>query len=126
MPVPSVIINILNNQTVGQSLALECDVTTVRGITSRVDIVWSSDSSGESGLDIISGAYTTSIAKDSVLFTDTYIIPQLSTADENEEYQCWVFIDALSPITANNSVILNVTGKCVYIYYYSTYMIYCK
>ena len=32
-----------NTQTVGQSLTLQCEVTTVRGITSRVDIVWSSD-----------------------------------------------------------------------------------
>jgi len=29
-----------NIQTVGQSLTLECSVTAVRGITSRVDIVW--------------------------------------------------------------------------------------
>ena len=32
-----------NTQIVGQSLTLQCEVTTVRGITSSVDIVWSSD-----------------------------------------------------------------------------------
>ena len=101
----------MNNQTVGQPLTLECDVITVRGITSRVVIMWNSDGSGQSGLDVISGANTTSITDDSMIFTDTYIIQQLSTADENEEYQCEVFINAHSPITATDSVILNVTGK---------------
>ena len=115
MPIPSVTINILNNQTVGQSLILECDVTTVRGITSRVVIMWSSDNSGESRLDVIGEANTSLLVNDSMLFTDTYIIPQLSTADENKEYQCEVFIDAESPVTANDSVILNVTGKHIVI-----------
>ena len=32
---------VLNNQQVGDPLLLECNVTTVRGITSSVDIVWS-------------------------------------------------------------------------------------
>ena len=120
MPIPSVTINILNNQTVGQSLILECDVTTVRGITSRVVIMWSSDNSGESRLDVIGEANTSLVVNDSMLFTDTYIIPQLSTADENKEYQCEVFIDAESPVTANDSVILNVTGKLIYCYFTCT------
>ena len=107
--------SILNNQTVGKSLLLECDVTTVRGITSRMDIVWSSDSSGQSGLRIINGANTNLITNVSMLFTDTYIIPQLSTANENEEYQCEIFIDTYTPVIANDSVILNVTGKYILI-----------
>ena len=39
VPGPSVTINAPSNQTVGQSLTLESSITTVRGITSRVDIV---------------------------------------------------------------------------------------
>ena len=124
VPIPSVTINILNNQTVGQSLTLECDIITVRGITSRMVIMWSSDGSGESGLDAISsdgsgesglnaigGVNTGLVTNNSMLFTDTYIIPKLSTADENKEYQCEVFIDTESPVIATGSVILNVTGK---------------
>ena len=42
VPPPTVLVTAPNNQTVGQSLSLQCEVTTVRGITSRVDIVWSS------------------------------------------------------------------------------------
>ena len=99
-------VNILNNQTVGQSLILECDVTTVRGIISRVDIVWSSNGVE---LNVNRGVNISYTRNNSV--TDTYIIPQLSTVDENREYQCEVFINTESPVIATGSVILNVTGK---------------
>ena len=108
VPVPSVFISILNNQTVGQSLVLQCDVITVRGITSRVDIVWSSNGSE---LHIAKGINISSSTNDSVLFTDAYIIPQLSTKDEGREYQCEVFIDTGSPVVGSDSVTLNVTGE---------------
>ena len=97
----------MNNQTVGQLLILKCEVTTARGITSRVGIVWSSDGSK---LRIINGV-TSSIINNSMLLRDTYTIPQLSTTDENKEYQCEVSIDTQPPVTANDSVTLNVTGK---------------
>ena len=115
MPIPSVTVIILKNQTVDQSLILEYDVTTVRGITSRVVIMCSSDGSGESGLNVIGEANTSLVVNNLMSFTDTYIIPQLSTADENKEHQCEVFIDAESPVTATDSVILNVTGKRIII-----------
>ena len=108
MPNASVTVSILNNQTVSQSLLLECNVATVRGITSRVDIVWSSNGSE---LNTVEGVNDSSVTNDSVLFTETYIIPQLSTVDNNKQYQCDVIIDAESPVTATDSAILHVTGK---------------
>ena len=108
MPIPSVTLSILNNQTVGQSLILECDVTTVRGITSRVDIVWSNDGSEVNIVKDVNGSL---VINDFVLFTDTYIIPQLSTTDENKEYQCEVLIDTESPVISSDNVTLNITGK---------------
>ena len=108
MPVPSVMVKVPNNQVVSQPLVLECDVTTVRGITSRLDIVWSSD---DSELIIVKGVAISSTINNSVLFTNTYTIPQLTTADESKEYQCGIFIDTESPVTATYNVILNVTGK---------------
>ena len=93
---------------------LKCDVTAVRGITSRVDMLWSSN-----GLELysIKGIDIDSITNDSVVFTNTYIISQLSTADENREYQCKVSIDTALPVAATDVVVLNVTGK-KYIKYY--------
>ena len=114
MPIPSVTVNILNNQTVGQSLILKCSATTVRGITSRVDIMWS-----RNGLELntIRGV-NSSIIDDSESFTDTYTIQQLNTADENREYQCEVSINIESPVKATGSVALNVTGMFIFLYTY--------
>lgn len=40
VPAPNVSITVLNTQTVGSELSLQCDATTVRGITSSTEIVW--------------------------------------------------------------------------------------
>ena len=98
----------LHNQTVGQSLTLEYSIITVKGITSRVDIVWSSHSLE---LKRIEGLNHSSTYNDSVLYAELYTIPQLSTLDEGRIITCDVFINAISPVTATNSVTLNVTGK---------------
>ena len=101
-------INVLNEQTVGQSLTLECSVTTVKGITSRVDIVWNSNGSE---LKRIEGLTRNSTTNNSVHYTDFYTIPQLSTSDEGRNLKCDVFINATSPVTATDIAVLNVTGK---------------
>ena len=105
---PAVMIEILNNQTVSQSLPLECSITTVRGITSRVDIVWSSK-----GLMLrkTEGFNYSSTTNTSVLYTDSYTISQLSTTDEDRDIQCVVFINAITLVMASDSVTLNVSGK---------------
>ena len=92
----------------GQSLTLESTVTTVRGITSRVDIVWSSNGSE---LKRIEGLNHSSITNNSVIYTDIYTIPQLNTSDEGRNLQCDTFINTVSPLTTTDSVTLNVIGK---------------
>ena len=101
-------INILNNQTVGQSLTLESSITTVRGITSRVDIVWSSNGSI---LKLIQGLNNTFTSNTSVLYIDTYVIPQLRSTDEGRDIQCEISINAASLVQISKDVTLNVTGK---------------
>ena len=108
VPIPLLTINILNDQTVGQSLTLESSITTVRGITSRVDIEWSSDGSI---LKVIQGLNHSSTLNTSVLYADIYIIPQLSTTDEGRNFQCEMSINATSLVKVSNDVTLNVTGK---------------
>ena len=96
-----------NTQTVGQSLTLQCEVTTVRGITSRVDIVWSSD-----GMELDRTNSTTPTTMDnSLIFTDSYTISQLSTDDEGRDYWCEVVINSNPTITNNANITLDVTGK---------------
>ena len=106
VPTPTVSVTAPSTQTVGQSLTLQCNVTTVRGITSRVDIVWSS---GGTELNSTSSA-PLSIIDNSVVYTDFYTISQLSTNDENRVIQCEVVINASPPAMASDSTTLNVTG----------------
>ena len=98
----------------GQSLTLESAVTTVRGITSRVDIVWSND-----GLMLkrIEGFNHTSISNNLVIYTDMYTIPQLNTSDEGRNLQCDIYINGILLVTASDSVTLNVTGKHLQLIY---------
>ena len=105
---PSVIVSTLKDQIVGQSLTLKCNITAVRGITSRVDVIWSSD-----GLELrrTEGINTSSVLIGSVVYINSYTISQISTSDENRTYLCKVLIIASSSVEATNSVILNVTGK---------------
>ena len=97
-----------NNQTVGESLTLQCKVTAVRGITSRVDIVWSSD--GGRQLRRVNNTNAT-IDSGSMVYNDSYTISQLSTTDEKREIWCRVVINTSPSVMASNNIKLNVTGK---------------
>ena len=110
VPTPGTVnVTVVRPQTVGQQLTLECDVTTVRGITSRVDIVWSSNGVELERTEGVNNSIATNY---SMLYTEFYVIPQLSTLDEGRTITCHVFINAMPPVTATDSVTLNVTGKC--------------
>ena len=108
VPTPSVTVTAPNSQTVGQSLTLECNVTAVRGITSRVDIIWSRDGTEVERMEGVSVSSTTG---NMVMYTDTYTISQLNTTDDGREYQCEVVINTSTPVMANGSVALDVMGE---------------
>ena len=93
----------LSTQTVGQSLTLQCEVTTVRGVTSRVDIVWSSDGTE---LNRTENILLT------MMYRDFYTISQLSSTDEGKMIQCEVVINTSPSVVASDSFTLDVTGKC--------------
>ena len=114
VPTPTVSLSALNTQTVGQSLTLQCEVTTVRGITSRVDIVWSSNGTELNRTDGIS----LSMMDNLLVYTNSYTISQLSTTDDGRVIQCEVVINASPSVMANDSVTLDVTGKCLYVFAY--------
>ena len=97
-----------NTQTVGHSLTLQCEVTTVRGITSRVDIVWSS---GGMELERMNSVSSTTM-DNSLVYTHNYTISQLNTTDDGRVIQCEVVINTSPPVTATDNITLNVTGEC--------------
>ena len=107
VPTPTVSVTAPNTQTVGDSLTLQCEVTAVRGITSRVDIVWSSDGTE---LDRMDGVSST-MMDNSLVYTDSYTISQLNTTDEGRVIQCEVVINVNPLVMASNNITLNVTGE---------------
>ena len=110
----NVSVTVLNTQTVGQLLTLQCEVTTVRSITSRMDIVWSSD-----GIILrrINDVLSTTM-DNSLVYTDSYIITQLSTTDDGRVVQCEIVINASPSVMDSGSITLDVTGE----YYIHSYV----
>ena len=109
VPTPTVSVTAPNTQTVGQSLTLQCVVTTVRGITSRLDIVWSN---GGTELQRMNGVSSTMMSN-SLVYTNSYTISQLSTTDDGRVIQCEVVINASPLVMANDSITLDVTGMFI-------------
>ena len=106
VPSPEVIVAALNDQTVGQSLTLQCEVTTVRGITSSVDIVWSSG-----GMELQRMNVSSTTMDNSLVYTHSYTISQLSTTDHGRVIQCEVVINTSPSVMATDSITLDVTGE---------------
>jgi len=107
--------NVMNStaQIVGQSLTLECSVTAVRGITSRVDIVWSSD---DLEIQRINGVNASFTMDSSTVYMTTYTIPQLSTTDDGEVYQCEVVINTSPPVMSIRNITLDTTGTVLWFF----------
>ena len=76
-------------------------------ITSRVDIVWSS---GSTVLRRMNDTTATTI-NNSLVYTNSYNISQLSTTDEGRVTQCEVVINASPSVMASDSITLDVTGE---------------
>ena len=109
VPIPSQVdVTAPITQTVGQSLVLKCSVIAVRGITSRVDVVWSSN-----GLDLKTvEVNASSITSNSVEYTTYYTIVQLNETDNDRVYQCKAVINASPLVMADENITLNTTSKC--------------
>ena len=108
VPTPSVTVTAPNTQIVGQLQTLECSVTAVRGITSRVNITWSRNGTEVKRMEGGSVNFTTG---NMVMYTDIYTISQLNTTDEGIQYQCEVAIYSSPLVMATGSVTLDVMGK---------------
>ena len=108
MPAPdSVDLTVASNQTVGQPLVLQCDVTTVRGITSRVDIVLSSNGSELKRIEGVSVNFTSDGLD---VYTVFYDAIQLNTSDDGRVFRCELIVNTSPPLMADDSITLNLTG----------------
>ena len=100
VPTPHVLVTALNNQQVGDPLLLECNVTTVRGITSSVNIVWRKNGTEVGGAEDVSGE----VVGNTVIYRNVYKSEiSLWEHDNRTAYQCFVNIHITPPVKANSS-----------------------
>ena len=123
VPYPLVSVTAPNNQTVGQSLTLQCEVTTVRGITSRVDIAWR-----RSGNKINTTRAEAHVIGNLLMYRASFTILQLKTSDNGANYGCRLVIYTSPRVTATDTVKLDITGEyskvcmsSMFLHTYSTY-----
>ena len=104
---PTVNIRALENQTVGQSLTLECElVITDDFIMRSISIIWSGDGMELQRMNDVSPTAVGS----SLVYTDSYSISQLNTADDGRMIQCEANISTTSALY-NHSITLDVIGE---------------
>ena len=107
--VPSPVVEVTSIDTVefGETTTLECNVTAVRGITSRVDIIWRNTLN--STILRRMGDVTANIVDNSAVYTDQLVTPPLSVNDNGRVYYCAVSIN--STLEVNGTIMLDLTGK---------------
>ena len=108
VPRPVVQVTSVDAVEFGRTTTLECNAITVRGITSRVDIIWTT---GFRTVRRVEGVIA-SIVNNSVVYSDQFITPPLSANDDGRVYQCQVVINADSRVNAFDSIALDFIGKC--------------
>ena len=93
-------------QQVGSSLTLDCIITELVSDNNTLEIVWT-DNNGT-----LNRTNVTSNGMEGLLpvYTDSYTITLLTTADQGREIQC-IANRRVPPVTDSGIIILNVTGK---------------
>ena len=66
---------------------------------------------------------SSTMMSDSLVYTDSYTISQLSTTDEGRVIQCQVVINASPSVMASDSTTLDVTGEYWYYFLINYYTI---
>ena len=106
--VPSPVIEVASIDIIefGRATTLECRVIAVRGITSRVDIIWRN----ESNFTIVKRVenVTANIVNNSAVYIDQLVTPPLSTNDIGRIYYCEVSING---DRYNDSIVLDFIGE---------------
>ena len=95
---------------VSQSLTLECSIATVRGITSSVDILWSSNGSE---LKRIIGANVNFTSNNLEMYIVFYDILQLKTSDDGRLFQCEILLNTTPSVMATGNITLDLTGNLI-------------
>ena len=117
VPTPFVQLTIFDNDTlgndtfewlkIGDQLTIDCTVTAIKGISSSVDIIWTTEDRVVRRVDNV----TADIENNSAIYTDSFEISSLSANDNGKEYQCTVVINARQPIYVTDIIMLPLLGE---------------
>jgi len=105
-PIIDVEVNTTDIPAIDQPLTLQCSATTLRGITNRVDIIWTT---GNIQVRRINNVAAINNINSSV-YNDSFIIPSLNISDIGSIYQCKVLINSISPIAVKANFTIPLPG----------------
>ena len=96
-----------NNPTIYQPLILQCTAAIVRGITSTVDIIWTT---GDTQVRRVNNVTPSSNINSTYVYNDSFIIPPLNFSGIGSVYQCEVLFNSMLPTTAKAEYIIPIPG----------------
>ena len=113
VPIPTVTVTLLNRTLGSSSPVLQCEVTTVRGINSTVDIVWSNGTE----LDRVHAKPVT--VNNLNIYMETYMVSsQLTTESDGDVFSCEAVINSDPVIRSSSTTTLDVIGEiCIQTYH---------
>ena len=113
-PIVAVEVTAAADPTIYQPLILQCNAIIVRGITSTVDIIWTT---GNTQVRRVNNVTAGSNINSSSIYNDSFIIPSLNPSDIRNVYECEVLINSISPTATKANFIISIPGMyvCTYI-----------
>ena len=92
---------------INQSLTLQCTANIVRGISSTVDIIWTT---GDTQVRRVNNVIVSSNINSTSVYNDSFIIPSLDISDIGSLYQCEVLVNSVIPTKAKADYIIPIPG----------------
>ena len=111
-PIVAVDANIAGTALIDQPLILQCNATIVRGITSTVDIIWTTDNVQVRRVNNVTASNN---INSSSIYNDSFIIPSLNISDIGNMYQCEVLVNSVLPTSAKANIPNIIPSTFVYI-----------
>ena len=111
-PIVSVEIMATSIPSIDQPLVLQCNAIIVRGITSTVDIIWTTNNTQVRRVNNVTAS---SNINSSSIYNDLFIISSLNLSDIGSVYECEVLINSVLPTTAKTDFTVSSPGMYVYI-----------
>ena len=109
-PIVNMKITATNNPTIYQPLILQCVATIVRGITSTVDIIWTT---GDTQVRRVNNVTASGNINSTSVYSDSFTTPPLNISDIGSVYQCEVLINSFLSTTTKTEFVIPIPGTYI-------------